>query len=104
VRLAGDVAAEAWLRDLFERRQSVTELGAALLAPGRGVLARPRGRLVCTCLNVSEREVADFVSSAPAGEPDLLDRLQARLRCGTNCGSCLPELKRLVAAQNRAAA
>jgi assimilatory nitrate reductase catalytic subunit len=24
--------------------------------------------------------------------------LQATLKCGTNCGSCLPELRRLVAA------
>ena len=27
-----------------------------------------------------------------------LDKLQGQLRCGTNCGSCLPELKRMVRA------
>jgi len=32
-----------------------------------------------------------------------LATLQANLKCGTECGSCVPELKRLIAG-NRAAA
>ena len=32
-----------------------------------------------------------------------LSTLQADLKCGTNCGSCLPELKRLVRASQPAA-
>jgi len=32
-----------------------------------------------------------------------LAQLQAELRCGTNCGSCLPELRRIVRLRERAA-
>ncbi|MBT9495741.1 MAG: (2Fe-2S)-binding protein [Zoogloea sp.] len=35
----------------------------------------------------------DILSAFRAGES--LDALQARTKCGTNCGSCVPELKRL---------
>jgi assimilatory nitrate reductase catalytic subunit len=52
-----------------------------------------RGRTVCNCFDVAEKEIADFL-----GEAKSLDALQASLKCGTNCGSCLPELRRLAAA------
>jgi assimilatory nitrate reductase catalytic subunit len=49
-----------------------------------------RGRIVCTCLDVSESEI----TTAFAQGADLAG-LQARLKCGTECGTCVPELKRL---------
>ncbi|MCL5061273.1 MAG: (2Fe-2S)-binding protein, partial [Candidatus Thermoplasmatota archaeon] len=75
-------------------------LRAWMLAP----VARPpaggagRGRVVCNCLNVAE---PDIVAEIAAGAD--LATLQATLKCGTECGSCVPELKRLLAG-NRAAA
>jgi assimilatory nitrate reductase catalytic subunit len=36
------------------------------------------------------------IRAAVAAGADLA-RLQKELRCGTNCGSCLPELRRLAA-------
>ena len=77
-RLSGDTRAEAWLRDLWERQAEVGELDSPLEVV-------PRGRTVCNCFNVSEAEIATFGS---------LEELQATLKCGTNCGSCLPELRR----------
>jgi len=59
---------------------------------------KPRGRVVCSCLNVSETEISEVLRS-PAASPletrSRLEMLQTKLRCGTNCGSCLPELKQL---------
>jgi assimilatory nitrate reductase catalytic subunit len=50
-------------------------------------------RAVCACLKVSESAIrAAVVRGATLAE------LQKELRCGTNCGSCVPELKRLLAA------
>ena len=41
----------------------------------------------------------EFRTVATRGTPDeRLTALQQQLRCGTDCGSCLPTLKRLVAA------
>ena len=36
--------------------------------------------------------------SAPARREERLASVQGELRCGTNCGSCVPELKRMVRA------
>jgi assimilatory nitrate reductase catalytic subunit len=33
----------------------------------------------------------------------LFDHLQQTLRCGTECGSCVPEVRRMVAASKQAA-
>jgi assimilatory nitrate reductase catalytic subunit len=63
----------------------------------------PRGKTVCSCWNVSESAIGEFVANA-AGVADQLAALQATLKCGTQCGSCLPELKRLVASASAKAA
>jgi assimilatory nitrate reductase catalytic subunit len=65
-----------------------------VLAP----VARPpaggigRGRIICNCLNVAESDI--LVAIADGAD---LSSLQATLKCGTECGSCVPELKRMLA-------
>jgi assimilatory nitrate reductase catalytic subunit len=51
------------------------------------------GPLVCTCFEVSR--VA--ITSAIAAGADSVEQLGRQLRCGTNCGSCVPELRGLIA-------
>jgi assimilatory nitrate reductase catalytic subunit len=87
-RLAGDTSGEAWLRDLWERAAPAGELGPQLLPPDASA-ASARGRTVCNCFNVSEREIEAFLAKS-----DSVAALQAALKCGTNCGSCLPEIRR----------
>jgi len=50
------------------------------------------GRAVCACHGVGE----DAICAALAAGAALAD-VQEDLRCGTSCGSCLPELRRLAA-------
>jgi assimilatory nitrate reductase catalytic subunit len=91
VRLSGELRSEPWLREQFERGADVGELRRYLLLPvdaPPGAPA-PRGRTVCNCFDVSEQDISAF-SDLPS--------LQQALKCGTSCGSCLPELRRLVAA------
>jgi assimilatory nitrate reductase catalytic subunit len=45
---------------------------------------------------VSEARIRSCVSTHAGTPSERLLRLQAELRCGTQCGSCLPELRRLV--------
>ncbi|MDD5295874.1 MAG: molybdopterin-dependent oxidoreductase [Rhodocyclaceae bacterium] len=92
VRLTGELAASDWLRDAVVSGQSAAPLRRWLLAP----LSAPpsqagpaRGRVVCNCLDVTEDEIL-----AQAGAS--LETVQDRLKCGTSCGSCLPEVKRLL--------
>ncbi len=99
-RLTGETAAFEWLRDLVVEGVEAASLRTWMLAP----VTRPptatagRGRIVCNCLNVAEPDIL----AAIAGGADLAG-LQGVLKCGTECGSCVPELKRLLAG-NRAAA
>jgi len=48
---------------------------------------------VCACFKVSEAEIRSAVAAGAT-----LAALQKDLKCGTNCGSCVPELRRLAAA------
>jgi assimilatory nitrate reductase catalytic subunit len=98
VRLSGDVAAKDWLHDWLAQGTSVTHLTRLLLAPG----AKPpqefasRGRVICNCLNVSESEIFTELKSISRQNPNILGALQTALACGTECGSCLPELRRFI--------
>ncbi len=95
VRLAGETRAAGWLREAMLRGSADASLRRHALAPvDRLPAAGPtRGRVVCNCCDVSEDEIArELAQARPLGE------VQARLKCGTECGSCLPELRRLAAA------
>jgi assimilatory nitrate reductase catalytic subunit len=52
----------------------------------------PSDRAVCACFRVPESTIRSAIA-AGAG----LAKLQNELKCGTNCGSCVPELRRLMA-------
>ncbi len=96
VRLAGETAGEEWLKNMMVQGASAEAVRPWVLAPlstpPRGSLNR--GRIVCNCLDVSETEIRRELT------PDAtLAALQAKLKCGTECGSCVPELKRMHAAQ-----
>ena len=96
VRLYGEVAAVDWLKQFMAQAADVQALRAWLLAPltAPPQAAQGHGRIVCNCKNVSEAEIKQAVAEGAD-----LDVLKNRLRCGTECGSCVPELKRLLAEQ-----
>ncbi len=92
VLLAGETSAADWLRDLMASGQSIGELRRWLFA----ATAKPplamasAGRTVCNCFGVTETQINDLYRQGAD-----LDALQAQLKCGTSCGSCLPELRRM---------
>ena len=98
--LAGDTRAGSWLRTLLKDRLPAEAYGARLLAAQASAPAglAARGKVVCNCLGVSESAIATALDDISGDEAQRLAQLQARLRCGTQCGSCLPELKRMVRA------
>ena len=58
----------------------------------------PASRQVCSCLNVREDAIEACLQQTSGNDSDRLTALQQRLQCGTRCGSCVPELKRMVRA------
>jgi assimilatory nitrate reductase catalytic subunit len=72
--------------------------GRLLLMPGAKapVAVKAKGKQVCTCFNVSEEAIQAQLANSEGSDDQRLSRLQGDLKCGTNCGSCIPELRRLV--------
>ena len=97
VLLVGDWSAEPWLKEYLEAGLPVGALGRLLLKPGATPPSgfKSRGRVVCNCWNVGESEIAATLASVDGTPVERLATLQQRLKCGTQCGSCLPELKRM---------
>jgi assimilatory nitrate reductase catalytic subunit len=99
VRLSGDVRSERWLHDYWRRGaavEGVRRFLAVPLASPPGVAA-PLSRVLCVCHGVTEDVVRHALVTLPKQLPDALGALQARLKCGTECGSCIPELRGLIA-------
>ncbi|SDN23776.1 assimilatory nitrate reductase (NADH) alpha subunit apoprotein [Polaromonas sp. JS666] len=105
--LAGDTSAQAWIKTLLQDELPAQAYGRLLLLPGAKppVAVQSRGKLVCTCLNVSDTAIDEHLALVAGGggggghlhtDEERLASLQATLKCGTNCGSCVPELKRRV--------
>ncbi|MBS1219150.1 MAG: nitrate reductase, partial [Proteobacteria bacterium] len=105
VCLTGDGTGESWLREFHAQGLPAAQLGTLLLAPTAqapaGMVAR--GRIVCSCHGVGETTIADALQAAGGDAAAKLETVQQSLRCGTQCGSCLPELRRLAAAAVKAA-
>jgi len=112
--LAGDVSAQAWIKTLLQDELPAQAYGRLLLLPGAKapVALQSRGKPVCTCLGVSDAEIGacltDITHAAGgagflASDEERLRMLQDKLKCGTNCGSCVPEIKRIIrsASENR---
>lgn len=98
VALMGDISAGSWLKECMEGEQSVAALGRLLLMPSRTAPQgfKPRGRIICNCGNVAEAEITEALAAMPAAGDRSLTALQRQLKCGTNCGSCVPELKKMI--------
>jgi len=96
--LAGQVTAQAWVLSLLQQQLPAAAFGRALLAasaaPPQPMAAA--SRQVCACHDVSEDRINTALAQLQGGPEQRLPPLQARLKCGTECGSCLPEVKALV--------
>ncbi|PKO83269.1 MAG: nitrate reductase [Betaproteobacteria bacterium HGW-Betaproteobacteria-11] len=95
ILFSGETLAADWLRELMASGQPVGELRRYLFAPTATPpqALKPAGRTVCNCFGVSETEIGALYRQGLD-----LAAVQARLKCGTSCGSCLPELRRMQAA------
>jgi assimilatory nitrate reductase catalytic subunit len=109
VSLAGDTSAEHWLKEYLEGEQPVAALGRLLLMPSTKAPQgfKSRGRIVCNCFNVAQTEIDEALAKQDwvnRGTPEaVLASLQDKLKCGTNCGSCVPELKQIIFARTPSA-
>ena len=86
----------AWLDAWWREGRPVAGLGRQLLAPQSSAAGTPASPVVCHCLGVREAQIQARLGQCQDLTPEArLQALQAALRCGTQCGSCLPQLRRL---------
>jgi assimilatory nitrate reductase catalytic subunit len=99
--LAGDTSAEPWLKALLQSQQATNQQGRRLLMSGAKPPIAPQdsGHIVCTCVGVKDRAIQAHLAQTSADTADRLVDLQTHLKCGTQCGSCVPQLKRMIAQQ-----
>jgi assimilatory nitrate reductase catalytic subunit len=94
------LASTAWLREYLESGLDAKTLGRSLLMPVSKppVEIKPKGKAICNCFNVSADTMTQCLSKMPAGitPDDAMNSLQAETQCGTNCGSCKPEVKQII--------
>ncbi|WP_152208264.1 nitrate reductase [Marinobacter changyiensis] len=80
-----------WLASCFALKSLSDEQSRTLLA-GRDIAREATGAIICSCFQVGERQIEKSVANGA----DSVEALAAALKCGTNCGSCLPELKSML--------
>ena len=86
-----------WLAGLL---QAPLPTDTTSLLAGMDPAIEDQGRLVCTCWEVAEKQIGRAI----VGGAHSLELLGQNLRCGTQCGSCVPELKRMLCEANKATA
>ena len=98
--LAGDTSAESWIKTLLQDELPAGRYGRQLLMPGATapVAVVAKSPQVCTCFNVGEDAIRAALPRCAGTDDQRLTQLQGQLKCGTNCGSCIPELRRLIKA------
>ena len=94
VRLVGETLAQTWLK----RAMAEDELDASMIRFALAPTAKPPGNIaprniICKCADVSDVQIEQMLEQGAD-----LPQLQDKLKCGTFCGSCVPEIKRMVSA------
>ena len=84
-----------WLASLFAARTLDNAARASLLA-GRAAQGVDHGVLVCSCFGVGRNPIAACARELGAAATPA--EIGKRLKCGTNCGSCVPEISAIISA------
>ncbi len=77
----------------FMQAPDTAQQRLALLAGIAGSDKPPTGAMICSCFAVGETQIVEAVRQGCSSA----QQLGAKLKCGTNCGSCIPELKKIIA-------
>ncbi|MBX9462717.1 MAG: nitrate reductase [Aquamicrobium sp.] len=89
----GQLPPRDWLVSLLGSRDPLAAAQRMALLSGRSPVPMPTvGRIVCSCFNVGEHQIA----AAAARGAVSVEEIGRQLRAGTNCGSCRSEIRKLL--------
>jgi ferredoxin-nitrate reductase len=91
--LIGDATGFADFKYLIDEGMELNGRRSELLRPGASEAADPpEGELVCSCNSVGAGNLETLIDDGCTE----LDQLRQKSRAGTGCGSCIPEVKRIL--------
>ena len=83
---------KAWMQSLLNNR-AINSYWSLLSGPDSDNQQQDSSKLICSCFKVSEQRIVDAIAAGA----NSAQALGLQLKCGTNCGSCIPELNNLIA-------
>lgn len=89
----GDLPGRDWLIEMMERDRLDDAERRALLSGEPPDGGAESGPVVCACFQVGEQAIRARIEAGDGS----VEALGKSLQCGTNCGSCIPELKHILA-------
>lgn len=92
LQLSPALPSSAWLEEQLFSSGTMTEMQRMALLAGRAVDREDKGSIVCSCFQVGAKQIEQAVT---AGASSVVE-LGKTLKCGTNCGSCIPEIKQFI--------
>jgi assimilatory nitrate reductase catalytic subunit len=91
-----DLPSRAWLAGLFAK-QTLDDADRAGLLIGHPVQpVEDPGETVCSCFGVGRKTICNAIAK---NKFTTHVQIGQQLRAGTNCGSCIPELKAILTEQ-----
>ena len=87
-----DLPNRRWLSQIFNSQKLTDFQRRALLAGREGSAASDPGTIICSCFQIGDKQIKAAIEAGINNT----DQLGEQLKCGTNCGSCVPELKSLI--------
>jgi assimilatory nitrate reductase catalytic subunit len=91
-----DLPSRTWLTGLFSKSELDPEDRLGLLAGKPACTPAESGAIVCSCFSVGSGTIRAAVRKFALTTPIEVGQ---RLRAGTNCGSCVPEISAILAAE-----
>ena len=82
-----------WLAALFQKEQLTVAERASLLSGLPPANVEDSGRTICSCFSVGEKTILKAIREQGLTTPEEIGDC---LKAGTNCGSCIPDLKALL--------
>ena len=93
ISTANELPPRDWLVGLFREPQLDAKQRMRVLAGSPGSGQEDVGRIICSCFSVGINTLIRAIREKHYATPE---EIGAALRAGTNCGSCVPELRGLI--------
>jgi assimilatory nitrate reductase catalytic subunit len=86
--LAGDTRAHDALLLWADTELAPQNISQVLMGRSKATV---RAQIVCTCESVTDQTLEQAIAAGHG-----LEQLKANLKCGTGCGSCVPQIKQMI--------